>query len=96
MHASFPWLARHHSAVARAPIVSEINARIRTESACEANGFVSNSPGVGADRREPSGRGKISDADRRIGMAAIPVEAFLPGKPFGTDAPPAQARDYTA
>jgi hypothetical protein len=79
--------------VARAPIVSEINARTRTESACEANGFVSDSPGGGADRWERPGGGDISDLDRRIRTAATPVEALLPGRPFGKDAAPAQARD---
>ena len=82
--------------VARAPIVSEINARTRTESACEANGFVLDSPGVGADRRERPGRGEISDADRRIGTTATSVEAFLPVRPFGKDAAPAQTRKYAA
>jgi hypothetical protein len=96
MRASFPGSRGDIRLFVARVDVSEINARTRTESACEANGFVSGSPGVGADRGERLGRADISDAERRIGTAATPVEAFSPIRSFGKDAARAQTRKYAA
>jgi len=56
MHASFPGSRGDIRLFVARVDVSEINARTRTESRCEANGFVSGSPGVGADGGERLGR----------------------------------------
>jgi len=56
MRASFPGSRGNTRLFVARVDVSEIDARTRTESACEANGFVSGSPGVGADRGERLGR----------------------------------------
>jgi len=81
MRASFPGSRGNTRLFVARVDVSEIDARTRTESACEANGFVSGSPGVGASRGERPGRTDISDVDRR-GTAATPVAAFSPGQAF--------------
>jgi hypothetical protein len=96
MRASFPGSRGDTRLFVARVDVSEINARTRTESACEANGCVSGSPGVGADRGDGSGERDISDAARRIGTAATPVTAFSPVRPFGKDAARAQTRKYAA
>jgi len=96
MRASFPGSRGDIRLFVARVDVSEINARTRTESRCEANGFVSGSPGVGADGGDGSGERDISDAERRIGTAATPVAAFSPVRPFRKDGAGAQTRKYAA